>query len=84
MIRDFNAAEGNRIDLRAIDVDAATAGNQAFNLIGGNAFGSEAGELQVRVSDASTLVRDGDGDGAADFAVRLRGSVALQADDFHL
>lgn len=86
MIRDFSAAQNDRIDLRAIDADTTRAGNQSFDLIGDDAFGGNGGELQViDVSDARTLVRaDVDADGRADFAILLRGSVSLQADDFVL
>lgn len=86
VIRDFSAAQNDRIDLRTIDADTTTAGNQAFGLIGDDAFGGNGAELQVlQVSDVRTVVRgDVDADGRADFAIVLRGSIALQADDFLL
>lgn len=47
-IRDFNHAEGDRIDLHALDADTGTAGNQDFTFIGSDAFGTDsAGQIRV-------------------------------------
>ena len=82
-IRDWNA--GDRIDLSAIDADAGTAGDQAFIYIAAAAFSGVAGELQVTNNGTNTFVRaDLDGNGSADFAVRLAGVQSLANGSFVL
>jgi len=84
-ILDFNHAEGDKIVLRAIDADTGAAGDQNFRFIGTAAFGDVAGELRVATTNAFTYVEgDTNGDGAADFSIRLDGMVALVAGDFVL
>ena len=54
---------------------------QAFDFIEADAFSGTAGELRY----ASGVVRgDVDGDGTADFAIEVRNSPVLIADDFLL
>ena len=70
---------------RSSDADTGAAGDQAFSFIGGGAFTHHAGELQARAVGANTVISgDVDGNGVADFQIRLNGSVALQATDFVL
>ncbi|WP_298191296.1 calcium-binding protein [Novosphingobium sp.] len=84
-ITDFSHAEGDRIDLSAIDADSTAFGNQAFSFIGDAAFSKHAGEVRAVVVDGSTLVRgDIDGDGRADFVIALSGAPTLEAADFVL
>jgi Ca2+-binding RTX toxin-like protein len=65
----------DRIDLSAIDADSTTKGNQAFHLV--SAFTHHAGELRLLGADGggphTFLEGDVDGDGHADFVVKLRG-----------
>ncbi len=72
-ITDFNRLE-DRIDLRTIDADSNTAGDQAFHFV--SAFSRTAGEA-VATYDAlggvTTLQLDVNGDGAADFALLING-----------
>ena len=83
-ITDFERGR-DTIDLSRIDADAATAGDQAFTFIGTASFTGQAGELRYgRGPDNATVIADMDGDGRADFAVRLDGVTALTADDFVL
>ena len=84
-ITDFSQADGDVIDLSAIDARTGLAGNQAFTFIGNAAFGNVAGQLRY-VFDAGNTYVEGDrnGDGAADFALRLDGLIALTASDFVL
>lgn len=83
VVEDFGDAEGDRIHLTLIDADANAVGNQAFTSIGSNAFTGGAGELRWEQVGRSTVVEgDVDGDGAADFAIRLAGLHVLGADDF--
>lgn len=81
-IRDWNA--GDRIVVSAIDANTGLAGDQAFAFIGASAF-SAAGQLQTRTTAFNTIVRgDIDGDGAADFTVKLAGVQDLGAGSFIL
>jgi Ca2+-binding RTX toxin-like protein len=84
-IRDFVAAQGDRLDFSAIDADAVSAGDQAFAFLGTAAFTNHAGELRYRVSDTTaTLYGDMDGNGVADFSLKLVGVTGLGSADFVL
>ncbi|RVM02177.1 calcium-binding protein, partial [Sinorhizobium meliloti] len=48
---------------------------------GGNAFSGEAGELNFR---SGIISGDVNGDGYADFQVRVNGATSLSVDDFFL
>jgi Ca2+-binding RTX toxin-like protein len=75
-IPDFNEAEGDRIDLSAIDANLFAAGDQAFTPIGVNvAFNGVAGELRF---NGGFLEGDVNGDRVADFQIDLDVAV-LQA-----
>lgn len=84
LIYDFSQAEGDRIDLSAID--AVTGGvDDAFSFLGTGAFTGVAGELRYEYSGTRTMVYgDLDGNGVADFAVALTGNITLVLGDFHL
>lgn len=78
---DFNAAEGDMINLSGIDADTGAAGDQAFSIVG--AFSGAAGQLRVDVSasgNSAMLRGDIDGDGAADFEVLVRGAPPSASD----
>ncbi len=84
-IVDFSSAEHDLIDLHLIDAQAGVGGNQAFSFIGTDPFSGAKGELRYAPSGANTLVTgDVTGDGQADFAVLLNGSLVLVAGDFVL
>ena len=84
-ITDFSQAQRDRIDLPGIDADASTRGNQRFDFIDTDAFSRTEGELRVVRSRTTTVVQgDVDGDGRADFAITLAGSIHLKATDFLL
>lgn len=85
-IFDFSQAQGDRIDLSGIDAIKATAAfNDAFNWIGNAVFTKQAGELRYAVTGNVGLVSgDIDGNGIADFAIRLTGAPGLSAGDFVL
>jgi serralysin len=84
-IADFSHAQADVIDLSAIDADGTTGSVNAFTWIGTSAFHHLAGELRYQASGTSTLVQgDIDGNGVADFALLLTGTVALQQSDFVL
>ncbi len=86
LIMDFNHAEGDKIDLSAVDANAATAGvNDAFAFIGTDAFGHIAGQLRVAVVTGGVILQgDTNGDGIADFWVRCDGASTLVAGDLVL
>ncbi|MFD2578645.1 type I secretion C-terminal target domain-containing protein [Novosphingobium colocasiae] len=84
LIADFSQAEGDRIDLSAIDPIAGGA-DDAFTYLGSAAFTHNAGELRSVINGADTyVVGDVDGDGKADFMLHLTGALTLGASDFLL
>ena len=85
VIFDFSRSQGDKIDLQAIDADVALDGDQAFAFIGRKSFSGEAGELRYEKKNGDTLISaDIDGDGKADFAIRLDSAINLQGGDFIL
>ena len=86
VIHDFSHAEGDRIRLSAVDANSATqTTNEAFAFIGTAAFHHVAGELRYEQLSGNTYVQgDTNGDGAADFWVRLDGLQTLTSGDFYL
>lgn len=80
-----NFAFGDIFDLTAIDADISTSANDAFAFIGSVGFSNTAGELRAVISGINTIVSaDVNGDGGADFQIKLAGSFALGAGDFLL
>jgi Ca2+-binding RTX toxin-like protein len=65
-IADFSSADGDKIDLSAIDANSLTAANDPFSYIGAGAFTGVAGELHFI---GGFLEGDVNGDGAADFRI---------------
>lgn len=81
-IIDFSRAERDRLDLRAVDANGGVSGDQAFSFVGTSAFSGTAGELRYEQISGITVVQgDLDGNGAADFWIRLDGLHALTAGD---
>ena len=75
-ITDFVSAQGDRIDLSGFDGALAFIGTAAF---------SAAGQVRFEAVGGTTFVMgDVDGDGRADFQIRLAGDLALTAGDFVL
>ncbi|HEV2747592.1 MAG TPA: calcium-binding protein [Allosphingosinicella sp.] len=84
-IRDFDGAEGDRIDLAAIDADRGSAGDQAFSFIGTAGFSGAAGELRAEdADDGMHLFGDVNGDAIADFEILVRGDEPIVAADLVL
>ncbi|CAN7658861.1 calcium-binding protein [Rhizobium sp. LjRoot254] len=79
-IGDFTRAEGDRIDLSAIDAITG-GGDQAFTFQGIASFTGQAGELRFA---SGVLSADVNGDGQADFAVSVDGLTSMTATDFVL
>lgn len=88
LIHDFNRAQGDKIQLSAIDANirANAVGNQAFTFIGTADFTvGQAGRLRIEVfSDAILVLGDVNGDGLAEFGIAVQGSANLVAGDFIL
>lgn len=86
MILDFSGDSGDRIDLKAIDSNAKSAGNQAFKFVGDGGFHRTAGELRYKQYDNNETYVYGDvnGDGKADFAIGFSGLIDFTKADFIL
>jgi len=85
IIADFSHAQGDHIDLSAVDANTALDGDQAFSFIGNTDFTHTAGELRTLVIKDHTFVAgDTNGDGTADFVIRLDHVSTLDASDFVL
>ena len=86
-LADFSAADGDRIDLLAIDANANVTGNQAFAIVL-RGFTGNAGELLIVPTGAAageySVQGDVDGDGLADFSLIVSSPTALSAADFFL
>ena len=84
-IKDFSRAEADLIDLSAIDADTRSDGDQAFEFIGTDSFHKTAGELRYEEKGGDTYVHgDVDGDGKADFTIRLDLGLSMTQADFIL
>ena len=83
-IMDFSHAEGDRVDLSAIDANTTTVGvDDAFTLV--SSFSKHPGELiQIAQSGAFLVEGDVNGDGKADFGILVHTAFALGAGDFVL
>jgi Ca2+-binding RTX toxin-like protein len=67
----FERTEGDKLDFSTIDANTTSGGNQAFSYVGGSAF-SGAGQLRF---SGGVLQGDVNGDGVADFEVRVNGAL---------
>lgn len=82
---DFNPRWGDLIDLSQVDADATRRGDQAFELIGEDAFTGTAGELRYTVEEDGIRVEaDVDGDGAADMEIFIARVSSLSPEDLVL
>ena len=80
MIRDFQSGL-DRIDLSAIDANRNTAADDAFTLIGSNAFSGRAGELRFDQAGGQFFIyADLDGDAVADLQIAVFGSALIGSD----
>lgn len=83
-IGDFAQGQGDQIDLSAIDAVAGGADN-AFSFIGTATFGNVAGQLRYEQIGGDTWLQgDIDGNGVADFIIRIDGLHTLTGGDFLL
>lgn len=85
VIQDFSTAQGDKVDVSAIDANSVTAGSQEFSFIGTSGFTHHAGELRYATVKGNALVYgDVDGNGTADFSMQLLHVASLHASDFIL
>jgi Ca2+-binding RTX toxin-like protein len=86
LIADFDRAEGDLIDLSAIDADRGTSyEDDAFVFVGEAAFSGVAGELRIAAYGGGWQVTgDWDGDAVADFSILVASPAPLLAGDFVL
>lgn len=84
IITDFTSGE-DRIEISRFDAQTDVGGNNAFSFIGSGQFSGTSGELRYQKYGSWTLVAaDVDGDGVADWELRLEGVMDLTASDFLL
>jgi Ca2+-binding RTX toxin-like protein len=85
VITDFSTADGDKINLNAIDAKSATTVNDVFTFIGNQAFHHVAGELRFQVQGHDVVVSgDTNGDGVADFNILVQNVTTLHTTDFVL
>jgi Ca2+-binding RTX toxin-like protein len=85
VIQDFSTAQGDKVDVSAIDANNVMAGSQDFSFIGTSGFTHHAGELRyATVKDSAFVYGDVDGNGNADFSMQLLHVASLHASDFIL
>ena len=83
-ILDFDAAEGDVIDLSGLDAILGE-GDDAFEFIGTQAFSGTAGEMRyTHIIGVTMLQMDTNGDGLADYGIRLDGTLNLAEANFVL
>jgi Ca2+-binding RTX toxin-like protein len=83
-IIDFKHAQGDKIDLSAIDANSVLPNDQAFTLISAATFSADAtGQLRFDAK-TSTLYGSTNADAAPEFAIVLSGVKTFVADDFAL
>lgn len=88
VIKDFNHAQGDLIDLALLLPD--TSGVKEFNFISTDSFSSTEGQAELRYSKTTPgdkmtmLYGDVGGDGIADFAIQLTGEINPVKADFIL
>lgn len=84
IITDFNRAQGDKINLAAVDANAALAGNQSFTFIGTSAFSANAtGQLRFDVA-TNTLFGSVNADATAEFSIKLNGVTSVLGTDLIL
>jgi len=83
IISDFSSADGDTVDLSALDANTATGGDDAFSFIGGAAFSAVDATGQVRFG-SGILYGSTDADADAEFSIRLTGVTTLVVSDLVL
>ncbi|HEV2747006.1 MAG TPA: hypothetical protein VGW34_06870, partial [Allosphingosinicella sp.] len=82
VITDFHRVQGDLINLRSMDADSSTVADDNFTFIGAGAFSGAAGELRYKVVGADAYLQgDTDGDGLANFHIKVENVATLIAAD---
>ncbi len=82
-IFDFNAAQGDKIDLSSIDANINIAGNQAFTFVG--TFTGASAQVRFEKTASDTFIYgDVNGDSVADFLIHLDDAVTMSSGHFIL
>lgn len=82
LVADFHQAEGDRLDLSAIDANPATPERDALAFRGTAGFSGAGGEVGFAVVGTDTFLHvDIDGDKIADFSLKLAGQIPLNVSD---
>lgn len=83
-ILDFTRGS-DKMNLRRVDANTKTSADDAFAWLGTAAFTKKAGQLNYKMQDGNAVVSgDINGDGVADFSIKLMGVTSLSASDFVL
>lgn len=80
-ISDFNRSQGDHLDVSGIDWNSIKPGAQNPTFIGSQSFHRVAGEMRL---ENGRLQADVNGDGRADWEVRIPGMTSLRASDWIL
>ena len=84
VITDFNHAQGDKVDISAIDANEVLAGDQAFQFIGTVGFGSNStGKLRFDAAN-HLLLGSTDADSDAEFSMLLSGINSMTGANFIL
>ncbi|MGF9758001.1 M10 family metallopeptidase [Microvirga sp. 0TCS3.31] len=79
-IMDFMRGD-DRLDLRGVDANTLKDGNQAFTFIGGSGSHHKAGEVRFK---SGVVSGDVNGDGIADFRIKMAALSKMSKGDFYL
>lgn len=75
-ITDFSNGDGDLINLTAIDADSTTDGDQAFTAVA--ELTGAAGQMSLSYKGGTTTLKlDIDGDGKADYTLKINGDVTM-------
>ncbi|MCJ8052547.1 putative Ig domain-containing protein [Shinella curvata] len=84
-IFDFSQSQGDKMDLKGMDADTKTSADDAFRFLGTDRFHKTAGELRYEIRNGEAYVSgDTDGDGFANFSIKIALNLALKGTDFIL
>jgi hypothetical protein len=85
IINDFSHANGDKIDLSAIDANQLFPGNDSFEFLGLNGFIDTAGQIEFIFESGDTIVKVNTGGTLApEMEIQLDGQINLVASDFVL
>ncbi len=83
-IKDFSSAQGDIIELTAIDANDLLPGDQGFSFLGTSAFTGGPGEVRYEVTGSDAIVQGTISGIGSSFEIKLIGVTTLVDTDFHL